>query len=65
MLDRGFEADFLRGPVLAPDVRRRRQVVADLDDGDAGTTLVGMAADGTTEFLADRERVGAAVDQAG
>ena len=65
MLDRGFEADFLGRPLFAFDVGGGRQVLTDLDDGDPGRALVGMALDRTAELLADRERVGAAVDQAG
>jgi len=65
MLDSGFEADVFRGPVFAPDVRRRGRVVTDLDDGDTGTTLVRVALDGASQLLADRERVSAAVDQSG
>src|SRR5438270_3746272 len=65
MLDRRFEADLCGGLLLAADVGRGGRVVADLDDGDSGRALVGMARDGEFEFLADGARVGAAVDQAG
>src|SRR6202171_6417791 len=65
MLDGGFETDLLRGLVLAADVRRGREIIADLDDGNPGRPLAWMALDREFQLLANGARVGAAVDQAG
>src|ERR1700737_2121608 len=65
MLDGGFETDLLRGLVLAANVRRGREIIADLDDGDARRALAWMALDREFQLLANGARVGAAVDQAG
>src|SRR5712671_3140882 len=64
-LDRRVEANLCRGFVLPADVRRRRGVIPNLDDGDSGWTPVGMALDREFQFLTDGTRVGAAVDQTG
>src|ERR1700686_3895453 len=65
MLDRGLETDLFRGPGLAADVGRGCEIIPDLDDGNPGRALVGMALDGEFQLLANGARVGAAVDQAG
>src|ERR1700681_930338 len=65
MLNRRLETDLFRGLVLAANVRRGREVIADLDDGYTGTALSGMTLDSEFQLLADGARVGAAVDQAG
>src|SRR2546425_7043597 len=65
MGDGRFETNLFRGPVLAADVGRGREVIPDLDDGDPGRPLAGMALSGEFQLLANSARVGAAVDQAG
>src|SRR5260370_35664805 len=65
MLDGRLEADLFGGFLLAANVGRGGDVVTNLDHGDPGRALVGMALDGELQLLANGARVGTAVDQAG
>src|SRR2546426_10475730 len=65
MLDRRLEADLVGGSLLAPHVGCRGEVITHLDDGDAGTALVGVAVNRALQLVANDARVGAAVDEAG
>ena len=65
MLDRRLEADLFGGSLLAPDVGCRGRIIADLDNGDAGAALVGVALDGALQLVANGACVDTTVDQAG